>query len=554
MKKKIRNASAATLIAVVMVTGMNFTIGGSNFFEISKNLDIFTSMYKELNTYYVDEVEPAKLIKTGIDAMLKSLDPYTNYISEADIEGYKIQTTGKYGGIGAAIRKVGDYVIISEPYEGFPAFKSGLRAGDQIYEIEGKSAKGKTSDQVTKFLRGQPGTKVKIKVMKVGDSKPTPLTLTREQVKIKSVPYAGLVDDKVGYVKLSSFTAKCSNEVAAAVKALQEEHEIESLVFDLRGNGGGLLDEAVNTSNLFIPKDEIVVKTQGKIDEWDKTYKTKGGPLFEDIPLVVLTDKRSASASEIVSGVIQDYDRGVIMGQRTFGKGLVQTTKNIGYNSKLKLTTAKYYIPSGRCIQSINYADKDKDGSVAKIPDSLRNLFYTANKRPVYDGGGILPDMEMKARQNSKATNALITSQTLFKYVTDYTQKHSEIASAGEFKLTDAEYTEFVKWASGQDYAYNTSTEKYLKKTREYAEKENYIDAIASELDLLEKKLEADKETDLVKHKKEIKAYLEQEIAARYYFRKGRIQNTLDNDPEIEAAVKLLNDKAKYDGILKGKG
>lgn len=554
MNRKLKNTSAALLVGLVMVTGMNFTIGGSNFFEISKNLDIFTSMYKELNTYYVDEIEPAKLIRTGMEAMLKSLDPYTNYISEADMEGYKIQTTGKYGGIGAAIRKVGEFVIISEPYEGFPAYKAGLRAGDQIYEIEGKSAKGKNTNEVTKFLRGQPGTKVKIKVLKVGESKPTPITLTREQVKINSVPYAGLVGDKVGYVKLSSFTAKCSNEVAGAIKKLKEEHEIESVIFDLRGNGGGLLDEAVNTSNIFIPKDEIVVKTKGKIDEWDKTYKTRGNAFDEDIPVVVLTNKSSASASEIVSGVIQDYDRGVIMGQRTFGKGLVQTTKNIGYNSKLKLTTAKYYIPSERCIQAINYADRDNDGSVAKIPDSLQNKFYTRNKRPVYDGGGILPDIELEARKNSKATNALITSQTLFKFVTDYTQKHKEIAEAREFRLSDKEYEEFVTWASGQDYSYNTSTEKYLKKTREFAEKENYLDAIAADLDVLEKKLKEDKEKDLQKHKKEIKAYLEQEIAARYYFRKGRIQNTLDNDPEIEAAVNLLNDKSKYDEILKGKG
>jgi len=552
MNKSFKKIAIIALVATVGFGSMSFT---GSYFEISKNLDIFASLYKELNTYYVDDVEPADLMRKGIDAMLKSLDPYTNYISEAEIEGYKLQTTGKYGGIGAAIRrdKESDYVVISEPYEGFPAHKAGLRAGDAIKEIEGKSAKGKTTDEISKILRGNPGTDVKIKIGRPGETREIPITLTRETVKIKAVPYSGVVKDDIGYIKLNSFTQNCGRDVANAYSELKKDHDIKGLIFDLRGNPGGLLSEAVNVSNIFVDKGEEIVSTKGKIKEWEKSYKAKNAPIDLEMPIVVLTNKSSASASEIVSGVVQDLDRGIVLGQRTYGKGLVQTTKNVGYNSKLKLTTAKYYIPSGRCIQSVNYADKNKDGSAAKMPDSLRTAFKTRKGRTVYDGGGVMPDVELERKKYAKVSSALSSKQLIFKFATQYANKHDEIAEPEDFKLTDADFNEFKEFIKDKDYSYKTKSEKLLKEFKESTEVEKYYDAVETEISDLENKILKDKDNDLVKHKREIMDLMEMEIIKRYYFKKGGIRASLQKDEEVAKAIQLLTNKAEYEEILAGK-
>jgi len=538
------------LIGVIVIVSASFFSFKSNYFEISKNLDIFASLYKELNTYYVDDVEPADLIRKGIDAMLKSLDPYTNYISEAEIEGYKMQTTGKYGGIGAAIRTVGDYVIITEPYKGFPADKAGLKAGDKIKEIEGKTCKGKNSDQISRILRGQPGTEVNFKVERPGEPKDIPIKLVREQVKIKSVPYSGIIDDGIGYIKLNSFTRACSNDVAQALNKLKKENELQGLVFDLRGNRGGLLEEARNVSNIFIEKDKEIVSTKGKIEEWAKTLNAKKEAIDAEIPLVVLTNKASASASEIVSGVVQDYDRGVIVGQRTFGKGLVQTTKNLGYNSKLKLTTAKYYIPSGRCIQAINYSEKGEDGEVVKIPDSLRTEFKTTNGRKVYDGGGVEPDVKIEQRKYANITRSLNRNHHIFNFATEYVLQKDSIVEPEDFKLTDADFNNFVQYLEDKEYDYKTNSEKLLEELKEATEKENYLEAVEADLTQLKDKITDDKDNDINKHKEEILELIELEIISRYYYSEGKIRSSLTRDEEVLKAIELLNDNKQYEDIL----
>lgn len=540
------------LIGLVVLVSAGFFSFKSNYFEISKNLDIFASLYKELNTYYVDDVEPADLMRKGIDAMLKSLDPYTNYISEAEIEGYKMQTTGKYGGIGAAIRTIGDYVVITEPYEGFPADKAGLKAGDKIKEIEGKTAKGKNSDQISRILRGQPGTEVNFKVERPGEAKDIPIKLVREQVKIKSVPYSGIIEEGIGYIKLNSFTRGCSKEVGAALKELKKDNELKGLVFDLRGNRGGLLKEAQDVSNIFIEKDKELVSTRGKIKELDKILNAQKEAIDAEIPLIVLTNNSSASASEIVSGVAQDYDRGVIVGQRTFGKGLVQNTKNLGYNSKLKLTTAKYYIPSGRCIQAINYGEKGKDGEVVKIPDSLRTEFKTANGRVVYDGGGIEPDVKIEPVKYANITRSLNKNNHIFNFVTAYVLKNDSIAAPEDFKLTDKDFEEFTAYLEDKEYDYKTKSEKLLDDLKEATEKENYFEAVETDLSKLADKIVNDKDNDINKHKKEIINLLELEIISRYYYSQGRIRASFKRDAEMLKAIELLNDNEQYEDILAG--
>jgi len=550
MKLSVKNTAIIGFIALITFSFYSFK--ASNFFEISKNLDIFASVYKELNTYYVDEIEPADLMRNGIDAMLKSLDPYTNFISEAEIEGYKMKTTGKYGGIGAAIRTDGEFVIITEPYEGFPAFKAGLRAGDKIVEIEGKSAKGKNSEQVSKILRGSPGTNVSIKIKRPQEKKTMPIKLTREEVKINAVPYSAEVSDGIGYVKLTSFTQRCSADVIKAINKLKKEEKIDKLIFDLRSNPGGLLNEAVNISNIFIPKGKEVVSTKGKNRDWNKTYKTLKEPLDLNIPVVVLTNGSSASASEIVSGVLQDYDRGVIVGQKTFGKGLVQTTKNVGYNSKVKLTTSKYYIPSGRCIQKINYAEKDANGKPIKMPDSLKTEFKTKNGRIVYDGVGVDPDVTTEKKTYANISKTLLNKQLIFNYVTNFALKNKSIDDPKSFKITDAQFNQFVNYIKDKDYKYDTKSEKLLKNFKETTENEKYYNALKTEISTMESKIKADKEKDVYKHKAEIKKLLEAEIVSRYFYKKGKIEYNLKTDKEVLKAIEILNNKTKYNKILSG--
>jgi len=540
------------MLIFIAVIGISFPIysTSNSYFEISKNLDIFVSMVKELNTFYVDEVDASKLMRSAIDGMLGSLDPYTNYISEAEMEGYKLQTTGKYGGIGATIRKQKENIIIAEPYEGYPANKAGLIPGDIILEIDGVSMKNKESDNVSDLLRGAPGTTVKLKISRPLTELILEKTIIREEIKLKSVPWYGMIDATIGYVRLNNFTENCSRDVLNAIKELKANHDLKGLVFDLRGNPGGLLNEAVSMSNIFVSKNELVVFTKGKVADWDKEYKTTSESAIPDLPLVVLTSKGSASASEIVSGVIQDYDRGVILGQNTYGKGLVQTTRNLSYNTKLKLTTAKYYIPSGRCIQALNYSQRNEDGSVGKVPDSLKTMFKTRNGRKVYDGGGVAPDVSMEEKIYSNIAIALIQKQLIFEYATFFKSKNTSIVSAKEFRLTDAQYQDFVNWINNKEFEYTTKTEEAIKKLKQQAAHDK-LDAITmTEIDVLQNKLTHDKSNDLTQHKKEIKEILEAEIVGRYYFQAGKLEANMGKDEEVLEAIKILNDPIRYNQIL----
>lgn len=549
--KKFRKSIIVLSIALAALMPLAFT-GSNSYFEISKNLDIFATLYREVNTYYVEDVDPSKFMRTGIDAMLESLDPYTNYISEADIESYRFQTTGKYGGIGAIIRKSGDYIVIAEPYKGFPADKAGLRAGDQIMEVDGNSTKGKNVEDVSKILKGAPGTDVKVLVLRAGEKNPTPKTLTREEVKVSSVPYYGMLNNDIGYIRLTQFTENCGAEVQSALKELQSKHQLKGLVFDLRGNPGGLLNEAVNVSNTFVDKMQKIVSTKGKVKEWDKDYFALNQAVDTKLPLAILTSSGSASASEIVAGVVQDYDRGVIVGQRTYGKGLVQTTRQLSYGTQLKVTTAHYYTPSGRCIQAIDYAHRNEDGSVGKIPDSLKHPFKTTAGRTVYDGGGVDPDFTIESQKLNPIAVSLLQKNLIFDYATEYRLKHETIASAMDFHVSDAEYDDFVSWLKGKEYDYTTKSEESMKELKETAQKEAYWDAIKDDFEKLQSEMNHDKEKDLVKFKDEIGELLSQEIAARYYYQDGRIEASLNHDEEVKRAMEVLTDANLYAKTLKG--
>ena len=523
-----------------------------SYFEISKNLDIFITLFKELNLYYVDETQPGNLVEKGIDGMLESLDPYTTYIPETDIEDYRFMTTGQYGGIGALIRKKDSLVVVAEPYDGFPAMKAGLMAGDEILEVNGKSTDGKSTSDISAVLKGQPQTEVKMKVKRYGIEKPFDVTITREEIQIKSVPYSGLLNEDVGYVNLSSFTDNCSQDVREAIQELKNKG-MKKLVLDLRGNPGGLLNEAVALSNLFVSKGELIVSTKGKVKEWNKDYKASQAPLDKTMPLVVLVNSGSASASEIVSGVIQDLDRGIIVGQRTFGKGLVQTTRPLSYNSQLKVTTAKYYIPSGRCIQALDYSNRNEDGSVGKVPDSLITKYETKAGRPVYDGGGIRPDVVVEQRKLSDVAFNLGMKMLYFDYATEFRHKNKEILPVEEFQIDENTYSAFQEWLETKDFDYTTDSEQVLKKLKEVAEEEKYFERIEAEYNALEGQVRHNKTHDLEAFKDEVKELLKGEIVSRYYHQKGRIQALLQDDPEVKKALELLANSQEYQRVLSDK-
>ena len=527
-----------------------------SFFEISKNMEVFTTLFKELNTYYVDPIQPGKIVKTGIDAMLEELDPYTNYITEEDIEDYKFMTTGKYGGIGSTVRKKDDHIAISEPYENSPVVKAGIKAGDLILEIDGHSTKGKEVDDVSKFLKGSPGTQVKLKIRDGVNGTESVKTVTREEINVSSVPYAGMVgaQSEYGYVRLTQFTQQCGAQVRAAFDSLKRANPgMKGAVLDLRYNPGGLLEEAVNICNMFMNGNQLVVSTKGKNEEWDKDYKTTGTPWDEKMPLTVLINRHSASASEIVAGTMQDVDRGVVIGQRSFGKGLVQTTRNLAFNAKLKVTTAKYYTPSGRCIQALDYSNRNDDGSVGSISDSIKTKFKTKNGRIVMDGGGIDPDVKVDTREGVQILNTLLSKPFIFDYATQYVAKHPKPASPKDFALSEDAFNDFVKWLDGKDYSYRTRTEQILADLKETAEKENYFEGIRGDFENLSKAVSHDKKQDLLKNKKDIMRALQDEIVTRYFFQKGRMQNQLRDDDELAQAISILGNPEKYRSILGAK-
>jgi carboxyl-terminal processing protease len=549
--KKYKFFLAGSLLLISSMGLYSFT-QTDKYFEIAKNLDIFATLFKEVNTYYVDEVNPNKFMKDGIDAMLENLDPYTNYIPEDEIEDYRTHMTGQYGGIGAVIGSRNDHAMILMPYEGFPAHKGGLMIGDEITSIDGIDTKGKNTSEISKLLKGQAGTQVKVTVKRYGVPEKFDVTLTREKIKIDNVPYYGMINNKTGYIKLSEFTNNASKDVKNALVELKAKGA-ESIVFDLRDNPGGLLNEAINISNIFIAKDKSIVSTKGKTSEWNKVYYATSSPVDIDIPIVMLTSSRSASASEIVSGVIQDYDRGVIVGQRSYGKGLVQATRPLSYNSQLKITTAKYYTPSGRCIQAIDYTHRNEDGSAGKIPDSLRTAFKTRNGRVVYDGGGITPDIAVEKKTIAPIIGSLYSKNLIFDYATLYVSKNKTIKPAKEYVFTDAEYSEFVKWLSGKEYDYKTKVEGTLDELVKNSKTEKYYDGIKDQIETLRKQVSHNKENDLNTFKEEIKEMLEEEIVSRYYLQKGIVEASFDDDEDIQAALKVLDNRAEYSKILSGK-
>lgn len=542
--KMNRFLKSFTLIAIaVLPLSVTFAQTGNKYFEIIKNIEIFTNLYKEVNTFYVDDLDPGKLMKTGIDAMVGSLDPYTNYMSESEIQGYRLYSEGNYNGVGAVSQKMGDYVVITELYQDQPGDKAGLKVGDKIIAISGMDAKGRNVEEVNNMLAGVAGTDVDITVERPGSEAPVLIRLTRGQVNVPNVPYHGMVGDHVGYINLTIFTNDAGRNVSRALKDLKtSDPELRGVILDLRDNGGGLLNEAVNVCNVFIPQGQLVASTRGKVAEWDRSYHTSSPSVDEDIPLVVLINKRSASASEIVSGVIQDYDRGVLMGQRSYGKGLVQNTMDIGYNSRVKITTAKYYIPSGRCIQSVQY----KDGEPVNIPDDQRAVFKTRGGREVLDGGGVKPDVMIDPFSEESLVRELMNRHVVFDYVTNFALRNPEITSVEDFHFED--FDDFLNFVESEGFDYETEAERALRALRNKVD-ETQTDILA-DLDRLSEKLSSVKQTSLLEYRDLITDLIEKEIAGRYYYQKGKTQMGLRNDVEIKEAVNLLNDLSRYNSIL----
>ncbi len=527
-----------------------------NNFEISKSIDIYNSLLRELNLNYVDEINPAELNETAINAMLKEMDPYTVFIPESEIENYKLMTTGEYGGIGALIQYDGEYTRISDPYEGWPAQKAGLQAGDAIISVNGVDTHKKPTDQVSELLKGQPGTEVTIKVKRYGVEKPIEFKLKREKVKIDNIPYATVFDNGIGYVSLGSFTKNAGNEMKQHLVEMKKEHDLKGFIIDLRGNGGGLMNEAVDIVNLFIPKGKPVVSTKGKSQHAGSVYHTNNQPVDEQVPVAILVDGGSASASEIVAGSIQDYDRGVIIGQRTFGKGLVQNILPLSYNTQMKVTIAKYYIPSGRCIQEIDYSKNKKQDTLTShlsplTSDTLGKPFKTEAGRTVYEGHGIMPDVKIELKQYATATAYLYAKNYIFDYATKYVSEHKTIAPAKEFKIDDATYNDFMAFVKEKGFSYTTESEKKLEELKKKAKDEGYYESIGAQLENLEAQLKADKENDLTKNRADIEDLLRLEIVGRYYYQVGRIMASLENDPDLKEAFNILLDQKRYQSILK---
>lgn len=552
MKSGIKRTVALLLISGLSLGLFSYTDPGERYFAIVKNLDIFATLFKEVNTYYVDEVNPNELMKVGIDAMLESLDPYTNYIPEDQIEDFRTMTTGQYGGIGAVVGKRNGVNTVLMPYEGFPAFEQGLRIGDVIEKIDGIEVSEKSTDDISKLLKGQANTSLTLSIRRHGLDKPMQIKLKREHIRIENVPYFGLIEEGVGYIKLSDFTPGAGKEVGKALEKLKEQGA-KSLVLDLRDNPGGLLSEAVNVSNIFIPKGSEVVSTKGKIEQWNKTYNALDAPLDTEIPLVVLTSSRSASAAEIVAGVIQDYDRGVLVGNKTFGKGLVQATRPLTYNSQLKVTTAKYYIPSGRCIQSIDYSHRNEDGSAGAVPDSLKVEFLTKRGRPVYDGGGIDPDVDVEQPRLAPISVSLLGKGLLFDYATEYHYAHEELSAPKDFSISDQEYTKFTNWLADKEYDYTTEVEEKINELEESAKEEKSYENIKTQIEALRTNFAHNKKADLIEFADEVKFLLKQEIVSRYYLQKGMMEASFEHDENIRAAMEVLNAPQEYEQFLSKK-
>jgi len=550
--KKIGSIRIIIVVSLLLIAGIStgFLVNQeSRDFRIAKNLDIFFSLFRELNTFYVDEIDPDKVIKAGIDNMLKTLDPYTVYFPESEADEFAILTTGKYGGIGSLVRPSGDYVVISEVYKGFPADKAGIKPGDILKKVDGLTLKGIATDKVSEKLKGNPGTEINVTIERNG--KDSDYSLKREKISMPPVPYYGMIDSKTGYIRFTNFTQNCIDDVKSALNDLKSKNA-QQIILDLRGNPGGLLTEAVEIVNLFVPEGNEVVSTKGKVKQFDEDFKTTRQPVDEKMPLAIIINRGSASASEIVAGAIQDLDRGVIIGQRSYGKGLVQITRPLSYNTQLKVTTAKYYIPSGRCIQARDFLHPNEDGSVGIIPDSLISEFKTRNGRIVKDGGGIAPDIEELPDPLSQISSELFQRNYIFDYATNYYWTHPDIKSPEEFKFTDQDYSDFKTFLVNRKFSYKTSTEESLNELITNAKKEKYYDIHKDLFNDLEKDIAHSLDQDLKIFKDEITDLIEDEIMSRYFYENGAIAYTIKNDDQVLKARDILNNKEEYSSILKG--
>jgi carboxyl-terminal processing protease len=550
MSKKYAKRFFLSVMVIVLTITVFVGFKDGDDFKIAKSLDIYYSLFRDVNIYYVDETNPEKMVESSIKSMLDDLDPYTVYIPERDMDDFTFMTTGQYGGIGALIRNNGEYPIIARPYKNFPADKNGLKAGDKILEIDGKSTKDFKIDEVSERLKGIPQTKLKLLIERPYLNEKIEKELVREEIKISSVPYYGLVDEGVGYIRVTKFTPDVASQVKDALRNLKADHQISSLVLDLRGNPGGLLLEAPKLCNIFVEKGEEIVSTKGKVKKWNQTLKTTSTAYDTEIPLVVLVSRGSASASEIVAGALQDLDRAVILGQRTFGKGLVQTTIPLSYNSQLKVTTAKYYIPSGRCVQALDYSNRNDDGSVGHIPDSLITEFTTKNGRKVFDGGGVIPDVKVESDEVSTLSINLITQNVIFDYATKFAFENPTIPSVEDFDITDEVYTDFIVFALEDSFKYESRSEKELIKLEKIAKREKYYEIAQTEFENLKEKLTNDKEKDLKSFKAEVIQFLRDEIVGRYYYEGGQIKTNLKDDKQLFKAIEILKDEIEYKSIL----
>ncbi len=547
MKRKF-TLSLMTLFALAFLCGAAWT-GFNKYFEITRNIEIFSNVYKEINANYVDQTDPSRLMKTGIDAMLKSLDPFTNYISEAQIENYRLAIEGKYNGIGAKARKIGDYVTITEIYQDYPAHKAGLRIGDLVLSVNGLDAKGKDSEDLYQIMRGMPKSEVDVVVLRPGEKQPRTLKLIRDEVNIPNVPYSTILPDSVGYIVLATFSENAGKNVQDALSKLKSGHPgMKAVILDLRDNGGGLLHEAVNVCNTFIPQGQLISSTRGKLKEHDQVYHTRMSAIDEQIPLAVLINGQSASASEIVSGAIQDLDRGIVIGQISYGKGLVQNTKDVGYNAKVKLTIAKYYIPSGRCIQSVSY---DAEGNKIHLPDSLKSEFKTRNGRTVFDGGGVMPDVEVLDANYPPIINKLIEQNHIFNYVTRYCLNHPAPADPSGFEFTEVD--DFIKYLKETRFDDQSPLDKKIEELDSVARAFPDL-KLDRELSVLRSSIDQDQWKQIEKHKSRIAQVIGESIVERSHFERGLLINRLVHDPLIREANRILLDPARYKGILKQKG
>ena len=525
------------------------------YFKINKNLSVFNSILRELDAYYVDTLDYDKVVLTGINSMRSSLDPYTVYMPEEMNDDLKMMTTGEYAGIGALIMQKDGRVVISEPYEGMPAQKNGLRAGDVILEVDGVSATGKTTAQVSEMLKGKNGTEITIKIERWNEKKPIVKKFIRENIQFNPVTYYAVLGNGVGYLMLNDFTDKAALEFKKAVNDMMKTGQIKSLIVDVRNNPGGLVDEAVKIMGYFVPKGTSIVSTKGRNFETDRTYKTPSDPVFPEMKIAVMVNRGSASASEILAGALQDLDRGIVIGERTFGKGLVQSIRPVGYGGNIKVTMAKYYTPSGRCVQALDYSHRNEDGSVGRIPDSLTTAFKTANGRIVRDGGGVLPDSVTTDSRKLNIAYYILMQNHYFDYATRYAQKHKSISSPDKFSLTDAEFNDFVNYlVNEKKFTYTTQTENYFKQLAEVAEFEGFDQTAKAEFDALKARLMPDVEKNIRDNRKEIEEMLTVEIIQRYYFQKGQVQYMLKDDTDLKVATDFLKNNSRYNQVLKKQG